>query len=148
MTTMQAEKPLDFLLLQAYQNWQDALRPALKKHDLTFPQYQVLSSVATLALSNIVVTQVMASQMALVDVMTTSQVIKNLEKKQLLFRTTSLEDSRAKAIYLTNKGQSLIQAAMIDVTQSNTAFFQNAGPSQHELAQLLKSLNRTSPQAS
>ncbi len=114
----------------------------LKVHqtDLTLPQYHILASIAHLSQQHIAVTQIMAAEHAVMDAMTASQVIKNLEKKQLLFRTASLEDSRAKALYLTNKGQHLIGQLMPLVDQALSQLLQPIANQTPELCRLFETI--------
>ncbi len=111
------------LLIQCQQALDLNIKPIIKPYNLTLPQYLLLASIAKLSQQHIAVTQIMAANEACIDAMTTSQVIKNLEKKQLLFRTVALEDSRAKALYLTNAGQKIADELTPQINQIMNDFF-------------------------
>src|ERR671913_2064028 len=74
------------LLWQAVNRWQRGQRRALRDAGLSHLQVMLLASVTALAEQDEPVTQVMLARHARIDAMTTSQVLRTLEKKKLVRR--------------------------------------------------------------
>ena len=62
-----------------------------------------------------------------VDPMTTSQVIRNLEARDLVVRSASDEDKRAQRVVLSAAGRSLLRKAQPKVEKADAEFFAAAG---------------------
>jgi MarR family transcriptional regulator, organic hydroperoxide resistance regulator len=60
-------------------------------------------------------TQITLSKLTYIDPMTTSTILKNLEKKELIYRTKSKTDSRAFCVDLSEKGKSLFANVIREV---------------------------------
>jgi DNA-binding MarR family transcriptional regulator len=121
------EDSAGFLLWQVSNAWQRQQRAALEKVGLTHVQFVLLASVAWLNHRGEPVSQVRLSQHAKTDVMTTSQVVRALEKRGLLRRDADRRDSRAKSITVTAQGKRLVARAFPLVESVNEAFFDPLG---------------------
>src|ERR1041385_8352196 len=75
-----------FLLWQVTNLWQREIKKALEKHGLTHSQFVLLASIHWLTLSKQNVTQILLSSHTKIDPMTTSTVLRTLQKKGLLKR--------------------------------------------------------------
>lgn len=75
------EESSGFLLWQVTNLWQRELRKALEKYDLTHSQFVLLASILWLSLKKENVTQVLLSTHTKIDPMTTSTVLRTLQKK-------------------------------------------------------------------
>ena len=95
------------LLWQAVNRWQRGQRRALRDAGLSHLQVMLLASVTSLAEQDEPVTQVMLARHARIDAMTTSQVLRTLERKKLVRRTDHPTDSRAYALRPTAAGRRL-----------------------------------------
>ena len=118
---------MGFLLWQATSMWQRELRRELEQHDLTHSQYVLLSGIETLSSGKEPVTQVLISNYTRIDPMTTSTVLRTLQKKGLVSRKDSSKDTRAKTIVLTTKGKSSIAKALKTVEEFDEEFFKPIG---------------------
>ena len=128
-----------FLMWRATNAWQRAQRNALHAFDLTHVQYALLATLtgddARKGLS-----QAEISNRSGVDPMTTSQVIRNLEGRELVSRAASAEDKRAQRVTLTTAGRSLVRKAQPKVEKTDADFFAVAGKNQPAIAAALAAL--------
>jgi MarR family transcriptional regulator, organic hydroperoxide resistance regulator len=115
-----------FLLWRATNAWQRQQRAALEGLGITHVQYALLASLgmddARKGLS-----QAEVSNRSGVDPMTTSQVVRNLEARELVARTASDDDKRAQRVTLTAAGRSLLRKAQPKVEKADGEFFSAAG---------------------
>jgi len=118
-----AEDSPGFLLWQVTTMWQRGIKKALDEIDITHPQFVILASLLWLARNQQPVMQIDLSNHSQIDPMTTSQVIRILEKKLLIVREVHPEDTRAKAIKLTDQGSQLTRKAIKIIEQFDNSFF-------------------------
>lgn len=78
---MEAQESSGLLLWQLTNLWQTGIRKLLENFDLTHPQFVVLASTAWLLHTESEVNQKMVSDFTKIDPMTTSVVVRGLEKK-------------------------------------------------------------------
>lgn len=124
-----------FLLWHISTSWRSAIESALKKFELTHPQFVILASLGWLTREENLVSQARVGKMAGLDPNTTSQIIKGLEKKGLIFREPS-SDGRVKNPMLTEKGKEVVSKAMPAVESEDQHFFNSLAKS--ELNSLIK----------
>lgn len=128
-----------FLMWRATNAWQRAQRAALSSFDLTHVQYALLATLSgedgRKGLS-----QAEISSRSGVDPMTTSQVIRNLEARDLVSRAASAEDKRAQRVTLTTGGRALVRKAQPRVEKADADFFAVAGRNQAAITAALASL--------
>jgi DNA-binding MarR family transcriptional regulator len=74
-----------------------------------------------------------------VDPMTTSQIVRSLEKLKYLTRRAHPDDPRAKLIAVTGAGRALAQKAVVVVEETDAAFFRPVGRAR-DLVKLLQLL--------
>ena len=122
-----AEDSSGFLLWQVTSLWQREIRKALEPFDLTHAQFVLLASAHWLALSGQKATQILLSTHTKIDPMTTSTVLRTLQKKGLLQRREDVTDSRAKIVLLTEKGQTIVGRAVTVVEAFDKRFFSTLG---------------------
>ena len=116
-----------FLLWQLTNLWQREIKIVLAKYDLTHSQFVLLASVHWLTLHNENVTQIALSSHTKIDPMTTSTVLRTLQKKGLLKREEHSIDTRAKTVELTKKGIGIIKNAIQTVEEFDASFFKSLG---------------------
>jgi DNA-binding MarR family transcriptional regulator len=122
-----AEDSSGFLLWQVTNLWQREIRKALESYDLTHSQFVLLASIHWLALHKQDVTQILLSSHTKIDPMTTSTVLRTLQKKGLLQRQEHTTDTRAKTVGLTENGRKVIKQAIKTVEAFDKAFFSTLG---------------------
>ncbi|BAJ29420.1 MULTISPECIES: MarR family transcriptional regulator [Kitasatospora] len=112
-----------FWLWHTTLRWQREVAAALAPYDLTHPQFVLLSCAWWLNEQGAVPNQQELSAQAGTDVRTTSQVVRKLEAKGLLDRTTDPDDTRARRLRITPRGTALARAAVPTVEAVDRAFF-------------------------
>ena len=143
----EAERSPGLALWQVTNRWQAAMRTALEPHGLTHVQYVLLASLVWLHQKDRddMITQANLAEFAATDVMMTSQVVRALEKKDLLERLPHPHDGRARLLRPTPAGADAARAATADVEDADSSFFSalhDAGSFVTELGRL-----RTPPTA-
>lgn len=128
--------------IKVYNLWHRQIKSALSNIGLTHPQFVVIASLGYLAQFNQEITQVNIADKSDIDVMTVSTIIKNLEKKNLIKRTPSIQDTRAKSVQLTAEGTKIMMTAMEIVEEIDIRFFGQLGDQQDSFNQLLHRLSQ------
>jgi DNA-binding MarR family transcriptional regulator len=132
------EESSGFLLWQVTNLWQREIKKALEVHNLTHSQFVLLASTLWLMQQNESITQIVLSNHTKIDPMTTSTVLRTLQKKGLLQRQEHLTDTRAKTVELTPTGIEIAKLAVKTVETFDHAFFEPLG---NEATDFNKKLN-------
>ncbi len=128
--TFSVEKTEDssgFLLWQVTNLWQREIKKALEQFGLTHSQYVLLASIHWLTLHKQEVTQIVLSTHTKIDPMTTSTVLRTLQKRGFIKRQEHLTDTRAKTVELTEEGKRITKQAVVLVETFDTDFFSALG---------------------
>jgi DNA-binding MarR family transcriptional regulator len=112
-----------FLLWHLTLTWQRAVTAVLEPLDLTHVQFVLLACAWWLGSQGQVPNQLQLARQAGTDVKMTSQVLRRLEAKGLLDRQVDPDDTRARRLHLTAKGQRLARRAIVAVEQADAQFF-------------------------
>lgn len=120
-----------FLLWHISTSWRSSLESVLKPLGLTHPQFVVLATLGWLTRKGDLVTQRDVGKLAGLDPNTTSQIIKGLEKNELIKREPS-SDGRAKNPKLTTKGSKLLAKSLPAVEDADAQFFKILSPKELE----------------
>lgn len=123
--------------------WQRAIRAALEPFDLTHVQF-VLLAVLTAMDRSVPVTQRELAERAATDVMMTSQVLRALERKNLIRRHPHPTDGRARTLAPTPEGIEVVNRANAAVEAADRSYFAPLGDSVAELTRFLGTLDRAS----
>jgi DNA-binding MarR family transcriptional regulator len=132
------EQSPGFVLWRTTNRWQAAQRAALRPLGLTHVQFVLLASLSWLDADG-PVTQRRLADHAAVDAMMTSQVVRGLEERGLVRRSTHPEDRRARALTVTAEGRDLANRAVKVVEDCDRRFF---APLQADLGRLTTLLRR------
>lgn len=111
-----------YLLWLMSNKWQAQQRLALKPFDLTHVQF-VLLACLVYAPDKKRLTQAQLAERAQTDPMMTSQVLRRLEAKGLVQRTSNTQDKRAVDLEATAQGTELIDRAIVAVEAVDEDFF-------------------------
>lgn len=147
MNTMNAtvfgfDKPEDspgFLLWQTTTIWQRLIKKALDPYDISHAQFVILAISLWFQDKNTEIPQAWIVQYSQLDKMTVSKSIKKLTTQGYLKRIENNLDTRAKSIFLTNKGKALITQLVPLVEKIDQDFFNAIG--KNEQKSLIKFLN-------
>jgi len=133
-----AESP-GFLLWKVSNAWQRRQRAALQPLGLTHSQFVLLATAIWFGASE-TLTQARLAELAGIDAMTTSQVVRALEAALLMERREHPEDPRAKSISVTARGRERAKKAIVAVEDTDAAFFVSLGERTAELVRLFAAL--------
>lgn len=125
------------LFIRAYHKWHGLIKNKLRTIDLTHPQFVVLTTLAALLRQQEWVSQTDIARSSDMDVMTVSQIIRLLVKKELIIREVHPKDSRANIILLTDTGLQKVNQALPLVEGIDQAFFGKLENNTETLNQLL-----------
>lgn len=106
------EEAIGLQFIKVYNLWHNQIKMTLRQVNLTHPQFIILTSLGYLQQTKQEITQVMVAKISEMDVMTVSQVLQILEKKELILRQAHSTDTRAKALSLTEKGSLVMNQAL------------------------------------
>ncbi len=131
-----------FLLWEVTNLWQKKIRLALEPLALTHIQFVLLFSSHWLVSrgGGADLTQIQLAQYARVDVNVTSQVLRELERKGYITRSTHPTDTRAKVIAPTPAGTELALRAVQVVEAADREFFSALGREQEHFIQMMRRL--------
>lgn len=114
------------LLWRLTNQWQAKQRAALKDFDLTHVQFVLLASLVYTEQEH-APTQKQLAEFARTNVMMTSQVLRKLEQKGLITRSSSTKDSRSVIVKPTAVGVRLANKAVNAVEEVDRMFFAKTG---------------------
>ena len=112
-----------FLLWQVHNLWSREIKKALLPLNLTHTQFVILASSYWLILNGENITQIQIAHHAHADVMMTSNILRTLQKKELITRKEHQIDTRAKVISLTKEGIKILKKAVVAVETFDRHFF-------------------------
>lgn len=116
---------LGYLIWQIMKSWQRGKHKLLDEFGLTGSQMEILSAVYHLDQTEQEVTQIAISHITNVDPMTTSTILRNLQKKSLIDRKASKIDTRARVVEITDAGTELFVKAVTKVRRSTDALLEH-----------------------
>ncbi len=131
------ERPEDspgLLLWQTTITWQRLIKKTLDPYKISHPQFVILAILLWFTEKKQEPTQVLISRLSKLDKMTVSASLKKLAQIGLVRRAEHSEDTRAKAVYLTEKGQAMAQKLVPIVEKVDSEFF---GSIEHGKQQVL-----------
>ncbi|WP_048792100.1 MarR family winged helix-turn-helix transcriptional regulator [Streptococcus cristatus] len=134
------KKSTGLLFIRTYHKWHGLIKNKLRTIDLTHPQFVVLTTLAALLRQQEWVSQTDIARFSDMDVMTVSQIIRLLIKKELIMREVHPKDSRANIILLTDTGLQKVNQALPLVEGIDQALFGKLGNKTEILNQLLMEL--------
>lgn len=127
------------LFIKAYNKWYTEVQKALRIIDLTHPQFVILTVTAYFQSHGQSPTQKMVADHSSIDVMTTSQVLRLLEKKQYIQRRQHPTDTRAKIIVLLDAGREKVNQGVPLIEEIDDIYF---GSLQSDLTGFINSLHK------
>lgn len=134
-----AGNSLGFMLWHASLRWQRTMDAVLSTMALTHAQFHVLATVWWLSRDGARPNQRHVAEHAGIGEVMTSQVLRSLQKNDLIVRSTHPDDARAMALSVTEVGKELAERAVAAVDSVEKEFFdQVAGP--EELLEKLRML--------
>ncbi len=117
------EYSVGYLLWQVLHMWQRRASEGLAEIGLTHMQFTLLAGLGWLGRHGDAPTQAALAAHCQIDAMTVSQVVRKLEAKGMVTRTDHPDDTRAKALALTDAGMAALKAALPEIERMDDAFF-------------------------
>ena len=138
------EDDFGFLLWSIMRLWQRERQKYLDKFNTTVSQMELLGGVYYLNRVQGEITQIVLSQQTGIDPMTTSTILRNLEKKGLVIRKPSKTDTRARIVESTEKGDTLLFSIVEDMRKAQDKVLKNINQEivKDELKKLLSELKK------
>lgn len=135
---------IGYLIWRITKFWQRGKHKILDEFGLTSPQLELLGAIYHMSKMNKEATQIILSQETDIDPMTTSTVLRNLQKKGLINRRESTTDTRARIVEVTDAGSDLFVKAINKVKKSQDALFENIDKEAllNQLQNLLQEMDR------
>jgi len=113
----------------------------LERFGLTCSQFDMLSAINHYSTLKSEIIQINLSEKTDIDPMTTSTILRNLEKKGLITRRRNIENTRTIIVRLTDEGIRLLEEACLLIKLSNMKLYENVDK-EHLISQLLKLYNK------
>ena len=135
-----ADESNGFLLWQVFLIWRRQIESALLPYELTHVQFVLLAGLSYLMQKGSDVSQRELARFTCCDITMTSQVLRMLEKKELVVRSRKDGDERAKYPTVTEKGIDLLQGALRDVELVDLNFFKKVSVDSVVFNQQLRAL--------
>lgn len=114
---------ISFIFWRIVKIWRRSHDKMLGELGLTGPQFEILAAICRLSEENEEVSQILISSFTLIDPMTTSTTLRNLEKKNIITRKSSKVDTRAVVIEFTEEGKSVFMEAVSILLKSKERLF-------------------------
>lgn len=135
------DKPEDspgFLLWQTTTMWQRSIKKVLEPYNISHAQFVIMATLLWFEAHNYDTTQVLIADWSKLDKMTVSKSLKKLSALGLINRTEHEIDTRAKSVYLSDKGKALVRKLVPIVEQIDATFFGKLSKTEEEkLIQML-----------
>lgn len=120
------EEDIGYLIWRITKYWQRGKHKSLDEFGLTASQLEILGAIHHLScIDEVEVTQIILSQKADIDPMTTSTILRNLQRKGLISRKESKTDTRARIVELTDLGRGVSLKALSKIEQIQNKIFAN-----------------------
>ncbi|HMR17498.1 MAG: SRPBCC domain-containing protein [Confluentibacter sp.] len=130
----------DYFLWQVFSDWQGKKNLLIKAYNITSAQLTLLTAIYWLIQSKQDAIQTAVAEAAKMDKMTTSTVLRTLQKKGLITRKEHAVDTRAKVVSLTNKGLEITVNALQRVNSFNIHYFSALGETKATFINLLQTI--------
>jgi len=133
---------IGYLLWQTTMLWQRQMNNALKEVNITHTQFVILASLGWLLKKSNNVTQKEIAEFSKTDRMMVSKILRTLQKNELVNRKEHETDTRAKCVYLTEKGKNILQEAFKLKIKANNDFFEKLPDKERFMNDLKHILNK------
>jgi DNA-binding MarR family transcriptional regulator len=116
---------IGYLIWHIFKYWKKMRQKILDEFGLTGSQMELLGAISYAATHQIEITQIALSQDTEIDPMTTSTLLRNMEKRGLISRHESSTDTRARVVKLTETGMELFTKAVSKIKKEKERLFVN-----------------------
>ncbi|MDR2955858.1 MAG: MarR family winged helix-turn-helix transcriptional regulator [Prevotella sp.] len=116
---------IGYLIWKISKFWQRGKHKIVDEFGLTTSQFELLGAIYHMSKLEMETTQIILSQETYIDPMTTSTILRNLEKKGLIIRRESKMDTRARVVGITESGTEVFEKAITKLKESQTGLFKD-----------------------
>jgi DNA-binding MarR family transcriptional regulator len=116
---------VSYLIWRVSKYWQRGKHKLLGEFGLTGSQLELLGAIYHMSKLKVEATQIVLSQETEIDPMTTSTILRNLQKRGLISRRESTSDTRARVVEVTDAGAELFEKAIAKVKEGQNLLFEN-----------------------
>ena len=116
---------VDLLIGHVFKLWMKSKKQILDEFGLTGPQYKILSAIYFLGTLKKEIIQIDLSEETGIDPMTTSTILRNLEKSNMITRIRGTVNTRVIYIELTDKGETLYNMASSKMKSCCNSLYRN-----------------------
>lgn len=116
---------ISFLIWRIMKHWQRGKQRLLDEFGITGSQMELLGAICYMSKHKMEATQIILSQETEIDPMTTSTILRNLQKKGLISRRESTTDTRARIVEVTNEGSDLFFRVKAKIEERQEELFKN-----------------------
>lgn len=113
------------LMWQVIKQLTKSKKQILEQFGLTCSQFEILSALFHVSRTKEEIIQIDLAEKTQIDPMTTSTILRNLQKKGLITRVRSLINTRTVIVQLTDKGEVLYLKTMYEVNLKTKLIYQN-----------------------
>jgi DNA-binding MarR family transcriptional regulator len=122
---MEPNDDISFLIWRIMKSWQRGKQRLLDEFGITGSQMELLGAICYMSEYKMEATQIILSQETEIDPMTTSTILRNLQKKGLISRRESTTDTRARIVEVTNEGAALFFRAKAKIEERQAELFKS-----------------------
>lgn len=108
---------IEYLIWRIFKYLQRGKHKLLEEFGITTSQLELLGAIYHISKHDIEVTQILLSQKTGIDPMTTSTILRTLQKKGLINRHKSKTDTRARIVEVTDAGTDLFEKAAVKIKE-------------------------------
>jgi len=138
---------MDILIWRIFKLLTKNKKQILDSLGLTCSQFEILSAIYYYSVFRTEIIQVDLSEKTEIDPMTTSIILRNLERKELITRCRSTVNTRTVLVKLTEKGSELLKKATMQIRLSCTKLYESIDKDKLT-SQLLKLSEKLNSQSS
>ena len=134
---------IEYLIWTIFKYLQRAKHKLLEEYGITTSQLELLGAIYHISRHDIEVTQILLSQKTGIDPMTTSTILRTLQKKGLINRHESKTDTRARIVEVTDAGSELFEKATVKIKEGRALFLKkiDCEALKNQLQILLQAMN-------
>lgn len=114
---------IDLLIGRVTKLWTKTKKQILDNCGLTYSQFEILSAIYHFTLSRQEIIQIHLSERTGIDPMTTSTILRNLEKKALITRIRGIQNTRVVFVKLSPAGYTVYKKASKEIVLLNKSLY-------------------------
>jgi len=132
---------MDILMWRVIKLLVKCRKHVLERFGLTCSQFDILSAISYFSTIKEEIIQIDLAEKTGIDPMTTSTILRNLERKRLITRHRDTRNTRTVIVKLTNEGFNLLNEAYLQIRFTNMQIYEDVD-SEVFTAQLLKLISK------